>query len=65
MSALQIGYLNLENPVRHTDRETNFQSRCSHCGGSQPTEELFKQQRKDKGHNKLPLNSRNSNNKCT
>ena len=36
------------------------QSRCSHCGGSHPTDKLSKQQRNEKGYNKPPLNSRNS-----
>ena len=34
-------------------------------GGSPPTKKCLKKQRKYKGHNKSPLISRNSNNKCT
>ena len=31
------------------------QSRCSHCGGSHPTEKLFKQQRNNNGNNKFSV----------
>ena len=48
MSTLQVDYLNLGNTVRNTGREKLSQSKWRHCGGSHPTEKLFKQQRKDK-----------------
>ena len=37
ISDLQIDYFNLYNWVRNNKRENFAQSRCSHCGGSQPT----------------------------
>ena len=40
------------------------QSRCSHCGGSHPTEKCFKQQKNLKEYKKPPFTIRNSNNKC-
>ena len=63
ISDLQIDYLNLDNSVRNTEGEFFSQSRCSHCGGSCPTEKLSNQKRNDKVNNKSSLNSRNSNNK--
>ena len=41
------------------------QSRCSHCGGSHPTEKCSKKQIKDKVKNKSIFNSRKFNNKRT
>ena len=46
-------------------RDIFFQSRCIHCGGSQPTRKFFKKQRKDKSHKKSPSNPRNYNIKST
>ena len=44
---LKIGYLNLENSLRNTEREQFDQSRCSHCGGSHKTDLfLIKRERK-------------------
>ena len=62
---MQIDHFNLDTLVRNTERENFSESRCSHCGVSQPTEKYFKQHRNDEGHNKSPLNSSNSNNKRT
>ena len=38
ISALQINDLNLESSVKNTERASLYQSRCSDCGGSHPTE---------------------------
>ena len=65
ISDLQIDYLNLDNAVRNNEREIFSQSRCIHCGGSKLTKKRFKQQIKEKGHNKSTFNSCNSNNKRT
>ena len=43
---LQIGYLNLDNLVRNIERENSAQSRCSHCGVSQPTEKSLNNREK-------------------
>ena len=48
ISESQIDYLNLENSARNKEREMFSRSKCRHCGGSQPTEKLFKQQKKEK-----------------
>ena len=55
----------MENSVRNTERTNFSQSRCSHCGGSHPTEKLFRKQRKDTGNDKSPFNSYNYNNNLT
>ena len=63
ISESQIDYLNWENSVRNNERAQFSQTRCNNCGGSQPTEKCFTQQRKGKGYTKPPFNPRNSNNK--
>ena len=65
ISDLKIDNFNLDNSVRNNEGANFFQSRCIHCRGSHPTEKCFKQQRKDKGHNKPPFNSCKYNNKRT
>ena len=67
ISDLQIDHLNLENSVRSIERAFFSQLRCSHCGGSHPTEKFFKKRIKDKVHNKFSpyFNPRNSNNDRT
>ena len=62
---MQIDYLDLDNSVRNNEGEILSQSRCIHCGGSQPTEKCFNQHRKDNSHKKPPLNPHNYNNKRT
>ena len=42
ISDLQIDYLDLENLLIDTERETFSQPRCSPCGGSQTTRKYFK-----------------------
>ena len=39
------------------------QSIFNHCGGSHPTNKLFKQPKKGKGNKKTQLNTRNNTNK--
>ena len=60
---MQIDSLNLDISVRNNEREAFSQTRCSHFGGSHPTETLFHNHKKEKGYKKPPFNSRNSNNK--
>ena len=62
MSDLQIDYLNSDNTLSNEGRYFFSQSRCSHCGGSQPNDESFNQYKKEKGYKKSPFNSWNSNN---
>ena len=54
--------MDLDNSVLNNERGYFSQSRCSNCGGSQPTEKLYKQQWMGKGYKKPTLNPLNSNN---
>ena len=60
-----MDYFNLENSVGNNEISKCSQSRCSHCGGSHPTDKLFKQQQYEKFYKKPPFNTLNSNNNHT